>query len=409
MSDTFTSLFLRNRRRTLKFMCAPALGILIGCTAPRELPAPDDDTPPVASAARAVTLSAEQIQHGAIKWGPVQPTTAIATVEVPGHLVPNEDHTAYVSAPVRGRILAVHVRLGDRVARGQPLATLQSQDATTARAEYAKAVAELSARRVAETYARVARERADRLLELKAMSRQEVERAHMEEQAATAARVQARADEERTRATLAQLGVDAQTGNMVLRAPLAGIVLGREAAPGSVVDAGARLVQLSDVGSLWLDIAATEAVAATLRPNARVRFTVPAFPADTFEAVVQNVGGALDAATRTLPIRALVHNRSLRLRPEMFATVSVEVGESPEGVAVIGGAVQLLDQRPVVFVVRPDDKGGARFERRDVELGASTQDHVQIVRGLRTGDLVVIEGAFMVKSEFARAQMPPGS
>jgi cobalt-zinc-cadmium efflux system membrane fusion protein len=355
-----------------------------------------------------VTLSAEQIQHGSIKWTPVQPTTTTETVEIPGHLVPNEDEAVHLSAPARGRVVAVHVRIGDRVSRGQPLVTLQSQDATAARSEHAKAVAELNARQVAATYARVARERADRLLELKAMSRQEVERAHTEEQLATAARVQAEADVERARSTLTQLGVEAETGNVVLRTPLAGMVLSREATPGSVVDAGTHLVLVSNVNTLWLDIAATERVATALRPGARVQFTVPAFPEEAFEAAIQNVGGALDSSTRTLLVRAVVRNASAKLRPEMFATVKVELGEPRVGIDIVSGAVQLLDQRPVVFVAHPNDKGGARFERRDIEIGATTGARVQIVRGIGPGDLVVTDGAFMVKSEFARAQVPAG-
>jgi cobalt-zinc-cadmium efflux system membrane fusion protein len=409
MNRTVANLFHQHRPWTLGLVLTSTLGVLTSCATPSDEGTREEREAPATSAALSVTLSAEQIQHGAIKWSPVQPTSTTEAIEIPGHLVPNEDEAAHLSAPVRGMVVAVHVRLGDRVSRGQPLVTLQSQDATAARAEHAKAVAELNARQAAASYARVARERADRLLELKAMSRQEVEHAHTEEQLATAARVQAEADVERARTTLAQLGVETETGNIVLRTPLAGIVLSREATPGSVVDAGTHLVLVSNVNTLWLDIAATERVATALRPGAHVQFTVPAFPADTFEASIQNVGGALDSATRTLQVRGVVRNPSAKLRPEMFATVKVELGEPRVGVTVISGAVQLLDQRPVVFVAHPDDKGGARFERRDVEIGARTDAHVQIVRGLGPGDLVVTAGAFMVKSEFTRAQMPAGT
>jgi cobalt-zinc-cadmium efflux system membrane fusion protein len=409
LNGTTANGFRRHRRWTLGLVLTPALGILTCCATPKEEATSGDGKPPTSSAPLTVTLSAGQIQHGAIRWSPVQMTSATESVDVPGRLVPNEDEAAHLSAPVRGRVMLVHVRIGDRVTRGQPLVTLQSQDAAAARAEHAKAVAELTARQAAATYARVVRERADRLLDLKAMSRQEVERMHTEEQVAAAARVQAEADVDRARMTLMQLGVDAQTGNIVLRAPLAGIVLSRAAAPGSVVDAGTPLILVSDVSTLWLDIAATEHVAATVRPGARVQFTVPAFPAETFEAAVQNVGGALDSATRTLPIRGLVRNRSARLRPGMFATVKVDLGEPRVGIAVISAAIQRLDQTNVVFVAYPDDKGGARFERRNVEIGATTDAQVQILRGVGPGDLVVTDGAFMVKSEFARARMPAGS
>jgi multidrug efflux pump subunit AcrA (membrane-fusion protein) len=66
--------------------------------------------------------------------------------------------------------------------------------------------------------------------------------------------------------------------------------------------------------------------------------------------------------------------------------------------------MQLLDQRSVVFVAHPDDRGGARFERRDVEVGAMDGKVVQILGGLTDGDLVVTDGAFAVKSQFARSR-----
>ena len=286
--------------------------------------------------------------------------------------------------------------------------TVQSQEATLARADSAKAVAELSSRKAAAHYALTASERAGRLLELKAISRQETERARADAELAQAAQSEAEAEVERARAVLTHLGVD-DSGDMVLRAPLAGVVLKREVAPGSVVDAGAPLVTVADLRTLWLQAAATEAVAAPLRPGARVQFRVPAFPDETFDARVQNVGAGLDPTTRTLLVRAVVHNESGRLRPEMFATVWIGRGEAREAVTVPEGAIQLLDDRPVVFVVHPDANGGAQFERREIEAGARTGGQVQIVKGLAPGDAVVIEGAFAVKSEFARSKIPSES
>jgi membrane fusion protein, heavy metal efflux system len=358
---------------------------------------------------RDVYLSAEQIQHSGIRWLTVESTTMTDTVDAPGKLMPNEDRTARLSAPARGRVMRVHVRVGDRVVREQTLVTLQSQEAMSARADYTKALAELNSRQAASNYARRTRERAERLLEAKATSRQDVERAGADDQLAQAAQLQAQAEVERASAVLAQLGVDSSTGEMALRTPLAGIVLSRDVVPGSVVDAGAPLVIVTDPSLLWLQIAATERVATKLRPGAHVRFMVPAFPSDVFDASVQSIGGGLDPDTRTLPVRALVRNESRRLRPEMFVTLRIDVGVSTPGVIVPDGAVQLLDQRPVVFVAQPDGKGGARFERRDVEVGATRDSQTQIVRGLSPGEVVVTEGAFAVKSEFARSKLPSES
>jgi cobalt-zinc-cadmium efflux system membrane fusion protein len=387
------------------------LGASVGATGcgavPQDVPAADSAQPPSLDQ-RNLTMTRDQIQRGGIQWQPVRATTMSEAIEIPGQLAPNEDRTARLGAPARARVITMHVRIGDRVSRGQPLVTLQSEQASAARAEYAKAVAEQNAHETAARYARTALERAERLLELKAVSRQDVERARVENDEAESARVQAQAEVERARDTLTHLGVSEQTGEMVVRAPIAGIVLNREAVPGSVVDAGASLVAVTDLTTLWLDIAATERVAPLLQRGAQVRFTVPELLPQTFDATIENVGAALDPATRTLPVHAVVRNPTSRLRPAMFATVTLTVGQPRTGVMIPDSALQLLDERPVVFVAQTNGSGGARFERRDVEVGARTGAEIQIVRGLSAGDVVVTEGAFAVKSEFARSKMPPG-
>jgi membrane fusion protein, heavy metal efflux system len=373
------------------------------------------DTPDTESRTPAVlrelTFSAEQVQHGGVRWAPVTATTVRDVVETPGQLLPNGDQTERLGAPTRARVVRVHVQVGDIVSRGQPLVTLQSPDALAGRADLAKARTALASCEAAARYARLARERAERLLDLKAGSRQDVERARADDELAQAARTQAQTEVERAEMALEQLGADGPAdiaGTIVLRSAIAGAVLSRDAVPGSVIEAGAPLVTVTNLSTLWLEIAATEALASGLRPGADVSFTVPAFPDEVVATRVQSVGAALDPTTRTLTVRALVPNAARRLRPAMFATVSVARGDPRPGVLVPAAAVQLLNERPVVFVARPDAKGGATLERRDVEVGARAGVRMQVLRGLASGDVVVTEGAFAVKSEFARSKMAGG-
>jgi cobalt-zinc-cadmium efflux system membrane fusion protein len=257
-----------------------------------------------------VAMTREEVAHAGVRWGPVQAATMADAVEVPGELAPNEDSTARLGAPARARVQTVHVHMGERVARGQALVTLVSEEASSAQAEHAKAVANLSARRVAAKYARLALERSERLLELKAIARQDVERARVDHEEAESMHTQAEAEVERASATLSQLGVSGGAGEIVVRAPLAGVVLTRDAVPGSVVNAGDSLLMITDPGTLWLDIAATQRVATTLRPGSRVTFTVPELAPRTFDAVIETVSAALDPATRTLPLHAWSPRRS---------------------------------------------------------------------------------------------------
>lgn len=373
------------------------------------------DTSPAAAsaetserAATQVTFTASQVQHGSVRWTVVDSMSAVSTIQVAGRLTANEDRTVRLSAPAQGRLVAAHVRIGDIVSSGQALVTLQSAEAAASRADYSKAIAELNSRRAAAVYARTAAERAERLLAVKAIAKQDVERARADDQLARSELAQAEAEVGRARATLSQLGVNSATGAMVLRSPLSGVVVSREAVPGSVVSAGTPLVTVTDASTLWLDVSVPDRIASSFRPGANVRFSVPAYTGEFFEARVQNVGGALDPSTRALVVRAVVQNPGRRLRPEMFATVWIESGALRTGVSVPDDAVQLLEQKPVVFIARPDGKGGARFERRDVQTGATVSGRTQVLKGIATGEMVVVSGAFAVKAEFARSKMAPG-
>ena len=354
-----------------------------------------------------VTLTAAQIRHGGVAWQAVTMGTASATVTVPGQLLPNEDRTARLGAPATGRVVSVPVRPGDQVARARVLVTLHSPEAGAAQSDVAKAQAELASRRAQATYVKSARDRAERLLALKAIPRQDYERAIADDELARSAVAQAEAELTRARTSAEQLGADAAaSGEIALRAPFAGVVLARTAVPGSVVDAGAPLVVVTDPSTLWLSASAPEALAGALRTGATVRFSVPAYPGETFSARVDAVGAGLDPGTQTLPVRATVDNRTGRLKPEMLATVIADGGPSVSAALVPDDAVQMLKGKPVVFIARPLPNGDAKFVRREVEVGSRTGGRTAILRGLGAGDVIVTKGTFAVKAELEKGSTP---
>ena len=357
---------------------------------------------------RQITMTATEVAHGGIRWSAAEARDAAGVIEAPGQLVPDEDRTSRLGAPLQARVLAVHVQAGARVGRGQALVTLQSPEASTARAELSKAEADLSARTAASAYARSTLERAERLLAAKAVPRQDVERARTDEVLAESELARARAEVARTRSILTALGVSSTDGAMVIRSPLDGTVLSRETSPGMVVSPGTPLVTVSDASSLWLDVSVPPAAASALANGSRVRFGVAAFPADTFEARVVSIGGALDAQTRALPVRAAVTSTRNRLRAAMFATVWLDAGARSPAVEVATRSIVLLDGRPVLFVATPQAGGGVRLERRDVDSGGDRAGITRVVRGVKPGELVVTDGAFAVKATFSRSKMAAG-
>ena len=357
-----------------------------------------------------IAFSAAQIAHGGVRWSSTTISLSSATATVPAQIVPNEDRTARLGAPARGRILAVRVRPGDDVARGQVLVTMQSAEAGMAQADVSKAEADLVAKRAQAVYAESARNRAQRLLTLKAVPQQDYERAVADDELARAALAQADAEVRRARSTARALDAStasvSQSGEIALRSPLAGVVLARTATPSAVVEAGAPLVVVTDPSSLWVSIAAPETMAGLFVRGGTLHFTVPAFAADTFVARVEAVGAGLDADTRTLAVRAVTSSAKGKLKSAMLATVVVEGGRSVAAAVIPEDAVQFLGGVPTVFVAVPDAKGGARLVKRAVVLGARADGKVAVISGLLTDDLVVTRGAFAVRAEFQKSSMP---
>src|SRR5262245_10700601 len=354
-----------------------------------------------------VTFTAAQVQHGRVKWSAVTMSTTGGSAVVPGEVSANEDRTARLGAPTRGRVVNVPVRPGDRVTAGQALVTMQSPEAGMAQSDVSKAEAELSSRRAESQYAASARARAERLLALKAIPRQDYERAVTDDERARSALAQAEAEVRRARSTAEQLGVGASGGGeVVLRAPFAGTVLARTAVPGTVVEAGAPLVVVTDPSSLWLAVNAPEQLAGLFQRGGRLRFTVRAYPADTFSARVDAVGAGLEPETRTLSVRADVTGGIGRLKPQMLASVLVEGVGNVTAAFIPEDALQLIQGKPHVFLARPDTSGGARFDRREVVVGSRSGGRVPVLRGLAAGDVVVTAGAFGVKAQFQKATMP---
>ncbi|MEO7192714.1 MAG: efflux RND transporter periplasmic adaptor subunit [Vicinamibacterales bacterium] len=378
---------------------------LVACG--RGTPPEETKAEPAAGTPSEVTFTADQIAHGGVRWAAVVATPLADFVELTGRLVIDEDHTARVSPSVKGRVTVVRVNVGDAVSQGQTLVILQSEEASARRAELAKASAELTERQATRNYARATRERAERLLALKAGSAQDVERARADEATAEAGASQSQSAVEHARTTLSVLEVDTATGQIYLASPITGVVVARDAVAGAVIDAGASALTVTDASSLWLEFGAPDHVASLLTPGQRIHFDVPGLPG-SFDATVLRVNGTLDTTTRLVTVRAAVANASKKLRPEMFATVRAETAAPRPAVTVPHDAVQLLDERPCVFLATPDGHGGAVFIRRDVQTGTTANGQTHITSGVIAGDVVVTDGAFAIKSQFSRGKMPAG-
>ncbi|MDH5640298.1 MAG: efflux RND transporter periplasmic adaptor subunit [Nitrospira sp.] len=320
-----------------------------------------------------------------------------------GKILANENRLAHLSARVPGRIVAVYANLGDRVKTGDRLLLLDSPAFGEAQLEYRKT---MTAVRVTEK----ALERAKALVERGAIGAGEYQRREADYD-------NARADLHETEEKLHLLGMTeqeieqlaqkelphAKVAQVYLRAPFAGEVIERNATVGEVVDPNKMVFAVADLSTVWVRADFPEQQAGRLRTGLAVEVRVSAYPESVFHGTITYVGAMIDPVTRTITARSSLVNPDRRLRPEMFADVTLHTSEQ-QVLAVPRAAVQQVGSRTVVFVVR----GPRRFEWRDVKIGESSDDAVQIQEGVKEGDEVVTEGSYALKSEALREQMPTG-
>ncbi|HSK81402.1 MAG TPA: efflux RND transporter periplasmic adaptor subunit [Thermoanaerobaculia bacterium] len=298
------------------------------------------------------------------------------------------DETAYaeVGAPIAGRIVRLTASAGQPVRRGQALAQLQSVELGQARAALtgAQARAELAKKTV---------ERKRGLAEERIVSRGELQRA---EAGAAEAEAELRAAE----ASLDALGVGRGGGGglsaFALLSPISGTVLERKAVQGQAADPGQTLFRIGDLSRLWLIVQAPERDVTRVRTGSPAEVALAALPGQKLRGTVDWVGREVDAHSRTVPVRIVLPNEGGRLKPGMFATAWIGTGgEGEKVVAVPATALQRMDNQWVVFLPR----GEGRFEVRPVERGRDLGDEVAVLSGLKPGEPVVVEGAFVLRAE----------
>jgi membrane fusion protein, heavy metal efflux system len=363
--------------------------------------------------ATVVVLDKTQLQKGHVIVEPVRAQEIVSTLMIPGRLTFSEDQTWHVGAIASGRIENISARIGDSVHADQILGRLHSHEVHEARAGYQQAQTELDRARSAQGYAKQRRDRAQKLLELRAGSRQDLETAEADLQNAQAAieKAQSELEKERAHLNIFRLPIEepASTGDaqhdeeddIPILAPASGLVLERKATVGSVVNSGDELFVITDISSVWMIAGANEEDLSKMHPGQPVRIQVRAYPDREFAGRILKLGEQLDPATRTLQIRIAVGNPHGLLKPEMYATASVQQFGRRSALVVPDEAIQEIDGVPVVFV---QDSENA-FRARTVEPGRHADGGIEIVEGLKPGEAVVVKGGFALKSQLLKTMI----
>lgn len=311
------------------------------------------------------------------------------TVTALGELRVNEDAYAEVGTPIRARVSRVFVAPGEVVTAGQALAELESPEVGRARAALLASHARLE-------LARQTVERRRSLAADQIVPQRELETAQAE-------LAQAAAEQRAAAGSLAALGAARGAGaRFLLTSPIAGTVIDRTALRGRLADAERPLFLVGDLARLWLVVHVFERDALRMRSGTTARVLFPALPGPSTRGEVTLIGSRVDPTSRTVDVRIEIANPRGVLRPGMSASALVPLGDAAGSVVTV--PVEALQRQQwgwCVFVPRAE---AGVFELRPVGRGRDLGGEVEVLSGLRAGERVVVDGAFLLKAEADKAR-----
>lgn len=303
--------------------------------------------------------TARQMPSMPVKTAPVQRVDLAITASSVGTLQSHQSVT--IRPEITGRVAKIHFREGQMVKAGTVLISLDDE---ITRAALAQAQAELrlatrNYKRAVDLFARnvgTGRTRDETMAQL------DVSRAKVEV---------ARADFNKTR----------------LVAPFGGIVGLRQVDEGAYVKPGQDLVNLENINPIKVDFRLPETLLPMLKAGQKLKISVDAYPGQTFEGTILALDPRIDAAGRSVAVRALIPNSAGLLHPGLFARVTLTVAEHKNALMVPEESIVAEGDKFFVFKVM---KG--HVAREDVILGEHKNGKVEALKGLAPGDIVVTAG-----------------
>lgn len=283
---------------------------------------------------------------------------------------------------IGGKIARIHVEEGDRVEKGQLLAEL---DTRAVRLQLDQAQAALAVAEANYNDAQKNMERMERLKKEDAASDQQYEKVKLAYEAADAQLKQARAA-----VNLARYSLDVS----LMKAPFSGVVASKNAEVGDVINPmmggfspTSGVLTLMDFSRVKIEIDATQQDVARIKKGQSAQLKVTALPNRIFQGRVSMVNITADPVSKKFRVEVNVDNPDLALRPNTFGEVSLEVSTHEHALVIPQKAVL---ENKYVFRVKNDNT----VERVELNLGLQNSDRIEVINGLKEGDLVVVEGNF---------------
>jgi cobalt-zinc-cadmium efflux system membrane fusion protein len=178
-------------------------------------------------------------------------------------------------------------------------------------------------------------------------------------------------------------------------------VIERAAVVGQMLDPATPAFRVGNLSTLWLTVHAFERDAVRLQPGVTARLAFPALPGQDFEGTVTTIGRQVERESRTVLVRIDVKNTGNRLRPGMSATAALPVGASGAPILTVPiASVQRVRNEWCVFL--PKDEN--HFEIRRIGRGRDLAGEVEVLSGLKAGEQIVVDGAFLLKAQAEKGQ-----
>lgn len=365
---------------------------------------------PVLARSGKETIKLPDTQMRGLSIEPVQNIRFRMQKQAVGQLAFNEDTSTVVLTPFAGRVTKIFGKIGDNVAVNAPLFEIDSPEVVQMQTDLIAALNAVEKARSQLALTKRVLDRQTSLVADRAAAMRELDQARADYAAAesdlrtaegsvAAARNRLRVLVGRTDEDMARIERERLIDPLVtVRAPIAGQIVSRKIGLGQLVrpDMTDPLFNIADLATMWLRAAVPENDIPMIRVGQELEVHIDAMPKSTYKARVTAIGSASDAVTRRIMVRSELANPDQILRPEMFATFKIFVGEGEVWPAVSSDGIIREANRTFVYVeVSPNE-----FQRRLVILGQEQDGRVAIRQGVQEGEKVVGRGAIFLDNEW---------
>jgi Cu(I)/Ag(I) efflux system membrane fusion protein len=323
----------------------------------------------------AISVDPVTVQNMGIRTAMVEEKELTRTIRTVGNVDYNEELLYTVNAKISGWIEKLYVEnTGDPVRKGQPLLEIYSPELVSTQQEYLTALKNFQ--------------------QLKDSSYPEARKGAEELLKSTKQRLLYWDISEGQIDQLEKSGEVKKT--MILYSPASGVVTEKNVIEGTAVSMGSELYKIADLSTVWVLAKIYEYELPYIKIGQTAQIELSYFPGEVLSGKISYIYPYLNQTTRDVKVRIELPNPELKLKPEMYANVTIASTLPGKSLVVPEEAVIHSGKREIVFV----DAGGGRYSPREVVTGASGEGNVvEVKSGLMPDEMVVVSAQFMLDSE----------